>query len=126
VVNCHNMRIWPKLNSLRKLWKKKIFSPSAPPDEDEEIPQLVVITDTLDLHGYYPQQVPQMLDDFIQNAHRLRLKEVKIIHGKGRSRLKRIVWEELEKNPLVESFRDAHPLCGGWGATIVVLRFRNF
>jgi len=119
------MRIWPKLNSLRKLWKKKIFPP-VPPDEDEEIPQLVVITDTLDLHGYYPQQIPQMLDDFIQNAHRLRLKEVKIIHGKGRSRLKRIVWEELEKNPLVESFRDAHPLCGGWGATIVVLRFRNF
>jgi len=85
----------------------------------------VVVTDTLDLHGYFPEQVPQLLADFIENAHRLRLPEVKIIHGKGRSVMKRVVWEELEKNPLVEGFHDAHPLSGGWGATIVVLRGEN-
>jgi len=67
-----------------------------------------------------------MLADFIENAHRLRLPEVKIVHGKGKSRLKAIVWQELERNPLVVSFRDAHPLSGGWGATMAVLRFRNF
>ena len=85
----------------------------------------MVVTDTLDLHGYFPEQVPQLLADFIENAHRLRLPEVKIIHGKGRSVMKRVVWEELEKNPLVEGFHDAHPLSGGWGATIVVLRGEN-
>jgi len=120
------VRIWPKLNYFLQLWGRKLFPSPAPLDEDEGIPQLVVITDTLDLHGYFPEQVPQLLDDFIQNAHRLRLPEVKIIHGKGKSRLKMVVWEELEKNPLVESFRHAHPLSGGWGATMAVLRFRNF
>jgi dsDNA-specific endonuclease/ATPase MutS2 len=113
------------LNSLLKFWGRKIFPPPSTPDEDEEIPQLVVVTNTLDLHGYFPQQVPQMLEDFIQNGCRLGLKEVKIIHGKGRSRLKGIVWEELERNPLVESYRDAHPLSGGWGATIAVLKVED-
>lgn len=117
------MRIWPRLNSFLKLLGRKLFPSPAPLDEDERLPQLVVITDTLDLHGYFPEQVPQLLDDFIQNAHRLRLSKVKIIHGKGKSKLKMIVWKKLEKNPLVESFCDAHPLSGGWGATMAVLRY---
>jgi DNA-nicking Smr family endonuclease len=78
-----------------------------------------VVTTELDLHGLYPEQVPPMLEDFLQNAHERGYPEVKIIHGKGRSTMKRVVLEFLEKHPLVESCRDAWDSTSGWGATVV-------
>ena len=125
MVGCFDVRIWSKLNSLLRLWGRKLFPPPTSPEEGGELPQLVVITDTLDLHGYFPEQVPQMLADFIENAHRLGLREVRIIHGKGGSIMKRLVWEKLAENPLVEEYHNAHPLFGGWGATIALLKVED-
>ena len=36
--------------------------------------------------------------------------------------LKKRVQSLLRKNPMVESFKDAPPESGGWGATIVKLK----
>jgi dsDNA-specific endonuclease/ATPase MutS2 len=47
---------------------------------------------------------------------------VRIVHGKGRGILKKRVQGLLKKNPLVESFQDAPPEAGGWGATLVELK----
>ncbi|HEX9652679.1 MAG TPA: Smr/MutS family protein [bacterium] len=91
-------------------------------DDDEEIPEYYIVTDVLDLHGFFPEQVPEMVEAFIDNAIELRLTRLRIIHGKGKSKLKHVVRKELEKNPHVAEFGDAPPEIGGWGATIVLLK----
>ena len=90
--------------------------------EEEIVPDAVVVTDVLDLHGFYPEQVPEMIHDFLINAEELGLRSLRIIHGKGKSKLKWVVLRELEKYPQVGSFRDAPPELGGWGATLVYLK----
>ncbi len=109
---------------LRNLFKKKLKAkkPDLPSGDDEEFADAVIVTDVLDLHGFFPEQVPEMVQAFLQNARELRLHSLRIIHGKGKSKLKWVVYKELAKYPEVESFRDAPPQTGGWGATIVYLK----
>lgn len=99
-----------------KHFKKSNFN------ENEALPDYFVVTDVLDLHGFFPKQVPEMIDEFIKNAISLKLNRLRIIHGKGKSKLKYMVRKELEKNPYVDEFGDAPPEIGGWGATIVILK----
>ena len=94
--------------------KKNINFPS-------EIPDKIHITDTLDLHGFFPEQIPKIINDFIENASALKLKHLKIIHGKGKSRLKFEVYQILKTHPNVGEFKNAPPDQGGWGSTIVFL-----
>lgn len=96
--------------------KRKRISP--PPG----IPDRIRITDCLDLHGFFPGQVEEMTEAFLQNARRLKLNRLKIIHGKGRSRLKWEVRRVLKQHPLVEDIQDAPPDSGGWGATLIRLK----
>ncbi|MBD3287206.1 DNA mismatch repair protein MutS [candidate division KSB1 bacterium] len=81
-----------------------------------------IVTEVLDLHGFFPEQVPEIVDEFIKNALELKLYRLRIIHGKGKSKLKWVVLNELKENPHVESYQDAPPEIGGWGATIVHLK----
>lgn len=90
-------------------------------DEEEKFPDYFIVTDVLDLHGFFPEQIPEIVDEFINNAVSLNLQRLRIIHGKGKSRLKYLVLRELEKNPHVAEFGNAPPEFGGWGATIVIL-----
>jgi DNA-nicking Smr family endonuclease len=94
---------------------------AGPEESIKGIPSHVVVTDTLDLHGFFPEQVPEMIEAFIQNAKTLRLNRLRVIHGKGRSRLKYEVIHALASNPDVMRFHDAPPDMGGWGATVVEL-----
>ncbi|MFQ5603867.1 MAG: Smr/MutS family protein [bacterium] len=91
-------------------------------DAEEELPEYFRVTDVLDLHGFFPEQVPEVVEAFIENARSLHLQRLRIIHGKGKSKLKWMVRKELENHPEVESFGDAPPEFGGWGATIVILK----
>ena len=91
-------------------------------NNNNDIPQYFIVTDVLDLHGFFPEQVPEMIDEFIHNAIRLKLQQLRIIHGKGKSKLKWVVHKELKNNPHVANFKDAPPEIGGWGATIVELK----
>lgn len=90
--------------------------------EDDSFPEFVYIRDVLDLHGFFPEQIPEILRDFIANAKELNLHELRLIHGKGKSRIKHVCYSELRKNPYVERFYDAPPERGGWGATIIELK----
>lgn len=93
-----------------------------PNRQDDPFPEYYVVTDVLDLHGFFPEQVPAMIEEFIKNARSLELRRLRIIHGKGKSKLKYVVRKELEKNEYVAEFGDSPPEIGGWGATIVILK----
>jgi len=121
-----DIRIWPfwrKKNGLEGEVEKRPLQGVDKNASDEGLASgAFVVTDTLDLHGFFPQQVPAMIQDFIDNARTLGLRRLRIVHGKGKSRLKWEVHHALKANPYVESFGDAPPEGGGWGATVVVLK----
>jgi DNA-nicking Smr family endonuclease len=79
----------------------------------------VRVTDVLDLHGFFPEQVPEVLEAFLENARDLHLATLRIVHGKGKSRLKFEVLRFLAQRADVARFYDAPPESGGWGATVV-------
>ena len=103
--------------------KKKQFDRENSEETAETVPDYYVVTDELDLHGFFPEQIPEMIEDFLANAKKLGLKRVRIVHGKGKSKLKYIVHKNLTLHPLVTKFSDAPPEAGGWGATIVLLDY---
>ncbi len=104
-------------------WKRK---KKAQKEEEKEeaiiLPEQIEVTDVLDLHGFFPEEIPEIVDSFIENAIGLNLTEVKIIHGKGKSKLKWVVLKMLDAHSAVVDYFDAPPERGGWGATIVKLK----
>ena len=85
---------------------------------------IVPVEDWLDLHTFRPREVKDLLYDYLEAAHEKGFRNVRLIHGKGTGTLRQLVHSVLEKHPLVESFRQADELDGGWGATVAVLRKR--
>ncbi len=91
-------------------------------NKEDQLPEYTIVTDVLDLHGFFPEQIQEVVEEFITNAISLKLNRLTIIHGKGKSTLKYLVRKELEKNPQALDFGDAPPEMGGWGRTIVILK----
>lgn len=89
--------------------------------EDGEEPVRIPISDVFDLHSVPPRDVKAVVEAYIEEAHALGLRYVRIIHGRGIGVQREIVRSVLTKSPLVESFGDAPAEAGGWGATIVTL-----
>lgn len=79
------------------------------------------LSDELDLHTFRPKDVPELVPDYIDEAVRRGFRSVRIIHGKGRGTLRRIVHAALERHPRVVSFRLGGHGGGSWGATVVEL-----
>jgi DNA-nicking Smr family endonuclease len=85
-------------------------------------PIKIPIEDTLDLHTFQPKDLPNLLEDYFTECLDAGILSVRIIHGKGKGILKKRVQALLNKNPLVDSFTNAPPEAGGWGATLVELK----
>ncbi len=95
----------------------------SPPGEDgSEEPIRLPIEDALDLHTFAPRDIPGVVADYLEECRRLGLVEVRLIHGRGTGTQRAIVRGLLARHPEVDSFEDAPPDRGGWGATIVRLR----
>lgn len=90
--------------------------------ENQDIPEFIEVTDVLDLHGFFPEQVEEVLLAFLEQAREKKIAQVRIIHGKGRSRLKWEVHQILKDHPNVARFTDAPPELGHWGATVADLK----
>jgi dsDNA-specific endonuclease/ATPase MutS2 len=89
-------------------------------DDDDDEPVEIDVGDSLDLHTFAPRDVADLVAEYVQVCAAERdYAEVRIIHGKGKGTLRRIVHSVLEKHPAVASFRQAD---ANWGATIVVIR----
>lgn len=91
---------------------------------DEE-PVRIPVTDVLDLHSIPPHDVKLVVEEYLEEARRLGLRFLRIIHGRGIGVQRETVRTVLARTPFVESFSDAPPEAGGWGATIVTLRAEN-
>ena len=85
-------------------------------------PLRIPITDVFDLHTVPPRDVKPAIEAYLEEAHKLGLRALRIIHGRGIGVQREIVRSVLAKTEFVESFKDAPAEAGGWGATIVTLR----
>jgi DNA-nicking Smr family endonuclease len=81
----------------------------------------VPLTDVLDLHSFRPDEVPAVVTEYLAEARRAGLAEVRIVHGRGRGVQRAAVRRALVGAPGVTGFADAAPVRGGWGATVVRL-----
>ncbi|HLU64943.1 MAG TPA: Smr/MutS family protein [Kofleriaceae bacterium] len=93
-------------------------------DGGEAQPEVVplAIDGTLDLHLFRPAEVAELVPDYLDECVRMGIAEVRIIHGKGKGVLRRIVHAALDRHPRVASYRLADGSAGSWGATLVTLR----
>ena len=84
-----------------------------------EAPHDIPIEPSLDLHHFTPRDVSSVVDEYIRAAHERGLREVRLIHGRGKGVQRGIVQAALEKHPLVEEFWDAPE--SHLGATVAVI-----
>jgi len=90
--------------------------------ENGEEPVEIPIEDVLDLHPFRPDETAAVVEDYILEASRRGLSQVRLIHGRGIGVQRAIVRTALARSPLVLEFGDAPPAAGGWGATVARLR----
>lgn len=94
---------------------------SSPEQEPIEYP----INGTLDLHQFRPDEVKEVVADYIDACLERGIHALRIIHGKGIGVQREIVHSILRKHPAVASFRHEGGSGGSWGATVVDLKPRT-
>ena len=72
----------------------------------------------LDLHTFAPQDVKDLVSTYLDACLERSITDVRIIHGKGKGVLRRIVHAALDRRPDVVSYRYG----GSWGVTVVTLK----
>jgi dsDNA-specific endonuclease/ATPase MutS2 len=88
----------------------------------DDAPVEIPIEDTLDLHPFRPAEIRDVARDYLEAAHARGFRQVRLIHGRGIGVQRERVQSLLRSLAFVESFHDADPGGGGWGATVVLLR----
>jgi DNA-nicking Smr family endonuclease len=79
----------------------------------------VPIEGSLDLHAFAPGDIPSVVGEYVRAAHEAGLREVRLIHGRGKGIQRGIVQSVLERHPLVRTFHDAAE--SHLGATVALL-----
>lgn len=85
--------------------------------DPELAPIELAITDVFDLHSFLPKEVSDVARAYLDAAYQRGLRDVRIIHGRGKGVQRRTVRRVLELDPRVVDYGDAPPEAGGWGAT---------
>ena len=91
-------------------------------DAREPDPVVLPIEDAIDLPAFAPRDVVSVVDEYLRAAAARGLREVRLIHGRGKGVQRAAVQSLLRGHPLAEAFFDAPEGRGGWGATVVTLR----
>ena len=83
----------------------------------------VPIDRELDLHAFAPADIVSVVEEYINEAARKGLVEVRVVHGRGRGVQRGQVQAALERHPLVLEFCDDP--ASHLGATLVRLTGRS-
>jgi len=84
---------------------------------DDE-PVQVPIEDEIDLHAFRPDEIRDVVREYLGEARARGFREVRLIHGRGRGVQRASIQSMLAQIDFVESFYDASSL----GATVVILK----
>ena len=84
------------------------------------MPHRIPIENALDLHAFAPRDIKSVVEEYVTAAHEAGLREVRLIHGRGRGVQRGIVQQALERHALVAEFWDAAQ--SHLGATVARLR----
>ena len=87
-----------------------------------EEPVRIPITDVFDLHSVPAREVKAIVEEYLEEAHRLGFTAIRIIHGRGIEVQRDMVRSVLSRLSYVAEYRDAPAEAGGWGATIATLK----
>jgi len=87
------------------------------PPDDDALP--LPIERELDLHAFRPRDIPAVVEEFLTAAQAAGLRDVRLIHGRGRGVQRGIVQAALERHPAVAEFWD--DTAAHLGATIARL-----
>jgi DNA-nicking Smr family endonuclease len=79
----------------------------------------VPIEAELDLHAFAPADIKSVVEEYVEAAAAAGLREVRLVHGRGRGVQRGIVQAALERHPRVVEFWD--DTASHLGATIAVL-----
>lgn len=78
-----------------------------------------VVDDEIDLHHRRPGDLRMTLLPFLDRGYAQDWRRVRIIHGKGKGRLRQAVHDMLEDLDYVASYETASVFEGGKGVTVV-------
>jgi DNA-nicking Smr family endonuclease len=84
------------------------------------MPHRVPIEPELDLHSFAPADIPSVVEAYVEAAAAAGLRDVRIVHGRGRGVQRGIVQSVLDRDARVEAFHD--DMTSHLGATLVRLR----
>mgnify|MGYP001236446354 CR=1 FL=1 len=89
-------------------------------DEHDEI-AVVEIEDSIDLHGFQPRDIPDVVVSYLEAALEKGFAEVRLIHGKGTGVQRKRVRAVLDRLDYVLDYTNPPENRGGFGATLVRL-----
>tara|TARA_B100001123_G_scaffold451015_1_gene626012 strand:- start:5044 stop:5316 length:273 start_codon:yes stop_codon:yes gene_type:complete len=75
----------------------------------------------LDLHQFRPQEIKDLVTNYLALCQKKDILKVRVVHGKGMGTLRTTVHALLPKLSIVKDFHLAEEGAGGWGATWVYL-----
>jgi DNA-nicking Smr family endonuclease len=75
-------------------------------EPDSTVPHAVPIEPELDLHTFSPRHIASVVEEYVIAAHASGLRELRLVHGRGRGVQRGIVQSTLERHPLVAAFWD--------------------
>jgi dsDNA-specific endonuclease/ATPase MutS2 len=90
--------------------------------DDSEPPVVLPIGDSIDLHAFAPRDIASVVESYLEAAREAGLREVRIIHGRGKGIQKERVRQVLARSEHVTHFEEATPDRGGFGATVARLK----
>lgn len=84
-------------------------------------PVVLPLDGILDLHAFRPEDVLDVVREYLEACREQGVLQVRIIHGKGKGVQRKAVRTLLENYDFVVSISDAPLEAGGWGATVIDL-----
>ena len=66
----------------------------------------VPLEDSIDLHSFAPRDIPSVVEEYIAAARDAGLREVRVVHGRGRGVQRAIVQQVLDRLEAVAEFWD--------------------